>query len=153
LLSNQLVVVVPADAAVSLKNLQELNQSSIKKIALGDPASVPAGSYAMQALISMQLWNALQPKFILTKDVRQALTYVETGNTEAGIVYKTDALTASKVKIALSVDPRSHEPIQYPMGIIKATKHHKEALSFYQFLQSDTAKQIFVKKGFIWTAP
>jgi molybdate transport system substrate-binding protein len=153
LLSNQLVVVIPAQAVISIKNLQDLNQPIVRNIALGDPASVPAGTYAKQALNSLHLWDPLLPKIVLAKDARQVLTYVETGNTEAGFVYKTDALSSTKVKIAWSVDLHSHEPILYPMGIVKATKHAKEALDFYQFLQSSTAKQIFVKKGFIWTAP
>ena len=71
------------------------------------------------------------------------LTYVETGNVDAGIVYKTDALISNKVKIGETAADTSHEPIHYPLGIIKESKHKKEATSFYEYLQSKDAQSIF----------
>lgn len=146
LLGNELVLVVPKDS--NLKDFQSLKDEKVTKIALGTPESVPAGKYAKEALTHLNLWNDLQNKVVYTKDVRQVLTYVETGNVNAGIVYKTDALISKKVKIATTAQANSHEPIRYPLGIVKATKHKKEATAFYEYLQSKDAIAIFKKYGF-----
>jgi molybdate transport system substrate-binding protein len=73
---------------------------------------------------------------------------VETGNTEAGFVYKSDALTSKKVKVAFTVDAASHSAIEYPIGVVKATKHASEAEAFYSYLQTKEALDVFVKYGF-----
>ncbi|WP_274651426.1 molybdate ABC transporter substrate-binding protein [Paenibacillus humicola] len=148
LLNNELVVVVPADGAAAIANEADLTKASVRKIAIGIPESVPAGNYAEESLISAKLWETLQKKTVQGKDVRQVLQYVETGNADAGFVYRTDALTSKKVKVAFSVDPKSYSPIEYPAGIVKATKHSKEAEDFYSYLQSDDALNVFVKYGF-----
>ncbi|ACM10727.1 MULTISPECIES: molybdate ABC transporter substrate-binding protein [Bacillus] len=146
LLGNELVLVVPKDS--SLTKIQDLKDEKIKKIALGTPESVPAGKYAKASLTHENLWNDIQNKVVFTKDVRQVLTYVETGNVDAGIVYKTDALISNKVKIGETAAATSHEPIHYPLGVIKESKHKKEATSFYEYLQSKDAQSIFKKYGF-----
>lgn len=146
LLGNELVLVVPKES--SIKTFQELKEEKVKKLAIGTPESVPAGKYAKASLTHENLWNDLQNKIVFTKDVRQVLTYVETGNVDAGIVYKTDALISDKVKIANAAPTNSHEPIHYPAGVIKESKHKKEATSFYEYLQSKEAQSIFKKYGF-----
>ncbi len=146
LLENELVLVIPKDS--SLTKFQDLKDEKIKKIALGTPESVPAGKYAKASLTHENLWNDVQNKVVFTKDVRQVLTYVETGNVDAGIVYKTDALISDKVKIGETAAATSHEPIHYPLGVIKESKHKKEATSFYEYLQSKDAQSIFKKYGF-----
>ncbi|MWV47188.1 molybdate ABC transporter substrate-binding protein [Paenibacillus sp. HJL G12] len=148
LLKNELVAVVPADAKASVANMGDLSQADVKKVAIGIPESVPAGNYAKEALTNAKLWDPLQPKMVQAKDVRQVLQYVETGNADAGFVYKTDALTSSKVKIAFNVDPASYSAVEYPIGIVKATKHAKEAEDFYNYLQSQPAMDVFTKYGF-----
>ncbi|MGO4544623.1 molybdate ABC transporter substrate-binding protein [Paenibacillus sp. 2TAB23] len=148
LLNNELVVVVPADAGATIENVNGLSQSNVKTVAIGIPESVPAGNYAKEALTKAKLWDALQPKTVQGKDVRQVLQYVETGNADAGFVYKTDALTSDKVKIAFSVDKETYQTIQYPIGIVKATKHSQEAEQFYLYLQTQEALDIFVTFGF-----
>jgi len=146
LLGNELVLVIPKDSY--LTKFQDLKNEKIKKIALGTPESVPAGKYAKASLTHENLWNDVQNKVVFTKDVRQVLTYVETGNVDAGIVYKTDALISDKVKIGETAAATSHEPIHYPLGVIKESKHKKEATSFYEYLQSKDAQSIFKKYGF-----
>lgn len=131
-----------------MSGIEDVTKPEINKLAIGQPDTVPAGSYSRDALSYYKIWDQLQPKLVLAKDVRQVLTYVETGNVEAGFVYKTDALTSSKVKAAFTVDPKSYKPIEYPMGIIKSTKHAKETQEFYQYLLSKPAQDIFVKYGF-----
>jgi molybdate transport system substrate-binding protein len=148
LLTNELVVVVPADGGAALTKLENLTNSDVKKVAIGIPESVPAGSYASEALKSVGLWDGLQAKTVQAKDVRQVLQYVETGNADAGFVYRTDALTSQKVKVAFAVDPTLYTKVMYPIGVVKATRHSKEAEDFYNYLQSREALDVFVKYGF-----
>ncbi|WP_373876509.1 molybdate ABC transporter substrate-binding protein [Paenibacillus spongiae] len=147
-LSNELVAVVPVDGKLSIASEQDLKQEELNKIAIGIPESVPAGNYAKEALTYAKLWDSLQSKMVQAKDVRQVLQYVETGNVDIGFVYKTDALTSSKVKVAFNVDPSSYSPVNYPMGIVKATKHMKEAEQFYDYLQTEEALNVFIQYGF-----
>nr|WP_246120371.1 molybdate ABC transporter substrate-binding protein [Cohnella terricola] len=148
LLANELVVVVPADGRADLPDENALTAAEIKRVAIGIPESVPAGNYAKEALTTANLWDKLQPKLVQAKDVRQVLQYVETGNADAGFVYKTDALSSQKVKITFVVNPDSYAPVEYPIGIVKATKHGKEAEEFYRYLQTQEALDIFKKYGF-----
>jgi molybdate transport system substrate-binding protein len=148
LLKNELVAIVPADTQASIAAIDDLNKAEVKKVAIGIPESVPAGNYAKEALTNSKLWEPLQPKMVQAKDVRQVLQYVETGNADAGFVYKTDALTSSKAKIAFTVDPASYSPVEYPIGIVKATKHAQEAEDFYNYLQSKASLDVFIKYGF-----
>nr|WP_052020355.1 molybdate ABC transporter substrate-binding protein [Paenibacillus pini] len=148
ILRNDLVVVVPANDKANVQKVEDLSNDNIKYVALGEPKTVPAGNYAKEALTYSKLWDSLQPKVVQGKDVRQVLTYVESGNAEAGFVYKTDALTSKAITIAFNVDPQSYTPIQYPAGIVKATKHSKEISDFYTYLQGKEAQDMFVKYGF-----
>ncbi|GMK40359.1 putative ABC transporter substrate-binding lipoprotein YvgL [Paenibacillus sp. CCS19] len=148
LLKNELVMVVPSDAELTFNTVKQLTNKSIKKIAIGQPESVPAGQYAKETLTSLQMWDTLEDKFVYAKDVRQVLTYVETGNVDAGFVYRTDALTSKQLRIALPIASDLHTAIVYPAGVVKETKHAAEAKEFYSYLQSDKADAIFVKYGF-----
>ncbi|MFX4262168.1 molybdate ABC transporter substrate-binding protein [Pelotomaculum propionicicum] len=146
LLGNELVLVAGKDS--SLAGFESLTGENVKKISIGTPESVPAGQYAKETLTSLKLWDQLQPKIILAKDVRQVLTYVETGNVDAGLVYRTDAATSASVKIVSSAPDGSNKPILYPMAVVKSTKYQKQAEEFARFLQSDDAVKIFEKYGF-----
>ncbi|WP_055105713.1 molybdate ABC transporter substrate-binding protein [Paenibacillus ihumii] len=148
LLTNKLVVIMPVENTEEVQELSGLKDNRIKMIALGIPESVPAGSYAKEALMSAGLWDSLQSKVVQAKDVRQVLQYIETGNADAGFVYQSDALTSSKVKVVFPVDPASYTPVEYPIGVIKSTKHSKEAAELYNYLQSKEALDIFIKYGF-----
>lgn len=148
LLTNSLVVVTSSDVKAQVTQLKDLLQPALKKIAIGIPESVPAGKYAEEALQHDGIWHELQSKIVQAKDVRQVLQYVETGNADAGIVYKTDALTTDQVNVAFQIDAVTYTPIEYPMGIIKSTAHHKEVETFYTYLQSEAAMNIFTKYGF-----
>ncbi len=146
LLANELVLIVPKNNEKQIKSFEDLQQAG--KIALGTPETVPAGQYGVDTLKNMQLWDSLESKVVYTKDVRQVLTYTETENVDAGMVYKTDALVSDKVDIVATADEAMHAPIIYPVGVLKASKHAQEAEDFYQFLQSDEAMNIFKKYGF-----
>ena len=146
LLGNELVLVVPKENQ-SIKEFEDL-VTETDKISIGTPETVPAGKYAKESLEKMDLWKDIESKVVYAKDVRQVLSYVETGNVEAGIVYKTDASVSNKVEIVASVDPATHSPIIYPVGIIKDSKHYEAAKEFYEYLQSDEALKVFEEYGF-----
>jgi molybdate transport system substrate-binding protein len=148
LLGNELVVVVPADGEFELSSMKDLQNADLRKIAIGIPESVPAGSYAKEALEKEALWDGLQDKLVQAKDVRQVLNYVETGNADAGFVYRSDAQSSDKSKIAFAVSPDSYPAIHYPVGIVKESKLQDEAAAFYEFLQSQEALDVFAKYGF-----
>lgn len=146
LLANGLVLIVPKKNEKQIQSFEDLQQAG--KIALGTPETVPAGQYGVDTLKTMQLWDALESKVVYTKDVRQVLTYTETENVDAGMVYKTDALVSDKVNVVATADEAMHAPIIYPVGVLKASKHAQEAKDFYHFLQSDEAMDVFEKYGF-----
>jgi molybdate transport system substrate-binding protein len=148
LLKNDLVLIVPKSSSLEIKSLTDLTKSQVSKLSIGTPETVPAGNYAKEALVTKKLWNAVQSKLVYANDVRQVLDYVETGNVEAGLVYRTDALTSSKVKIVSVIPESTHSPIIYPVGVLKASKHQAEIDDFYQFLQGNDAQKIFKKYGF-----
>ncbi len=141
LLRNKLVLIAPLDS--TLHNFQGLTDKSIRVIALGDPASVPAGLYGKQTLLSLHLWDQLNAKLVLGKDVRQALTYVETGNADAGLVYATDAMTTSKVRVIASAPESTCEPIVYPAAVVKGRQSNTAARMFIDYLASPAAQAIF----------
>lgn len=148
LLWNELVIVVSGDKREPIRSVADLVESEFGKIAIGEPSSVPAGEYTKETLEYYGVWGDLLPKLVYAKDVRQVLTYVETGNADAGFVYRTDAEASNQVRVASVIDSVSHRTIEYPVGIVKATRHPREAREFYEFLQGDRALGIFEKYGF-----
>ena len=147
LLSNRLVLIVHADKS-DTKELKDLTNANIERIAIGDPRSVPVGEYAEQALVKLELFKALQSKFVLGNNVRQVLQFVESGNAQAGIVYATDAKTSTKVKVVQVIDAKLHKPIVYPIAIIQKSSNQSSAKSYLDFLSSEPVKNIFEKYGF-----
>jgi molybdate transport system substrate-binding protein len=145
---NQLVLIAPA-SNTTIHNFQDLTNSDVKVLALGEPATVPAGMYARQTLEHLGLLAAVEKKAVLAKDVRAVLTYVETGNADAGIVYQTDAQGSQKVRIVVIAPADSHDPIIYPAAILKGAKNASGAASFLTFLSSGDARGVFLKHGFL----
>lgn len=146
LVGNELVLVVPKDSNKGIQTFEDLPKA--ERLSIGTPESVPAGQYAKDTLEHLGVWKDVEGKVVFAKDVRQVLTYVETNNVDAGIVYKTDALTSSKVKIAAAAEDNSHAPIIYPVGVMKDSAHPKEALAFYEYLQSQESMKILEEYGF-----
>lgn len=146
LVGNELVLVVPKDSNKGIKTFEDLTKT--EKISIGTPESVPAGQYAKDTLENLNVWKAVEGKVVYAKDVRQVLTYVETGNVDAGIVYKTDALISPKVKIVATAKENTHAPIIYPVGVIKNSSHPKEAQLFYDYLQNEKSMKTLEKYGF-----
>ncbi|NJO73687.1 MAG: molybdate ABC transporter substrate-binding protein [Leptolyngbyaceae cyanobacterium RM1_406_9] len=150
LLTNRLVLVVPANTA-GMTSLKNLTEARVKRIAIGDPRSVPAGQYAEEALTEAGLWQTLKPKYVMASNVRQVLQFVEAGNADAGLVYLTDAKTTDEVKIAQMIPTNLHSPIAYPIAVLKRSSNQKVAKDFIQFLSSSIAKKVFAKYGFTAT--
>ena len=147
LLSNRLVLIVPADKS-DTNDLKDLTKTNIERIAIGDPRSVPAGQYAEQALTKLNLLSEIRPKFVLGSNVRQVLQFVESGNAQAGLVYATDAKTSTKVKVVQVIDSQLHKPIVYPIAVLQKSTNQSSAKSYVEFLSSEPAKTIFEKYGF-----
>src|ERR1700723_595740 len=144
IVANQLVLIVPASNA-TIHSFQDLSTVSVKILALGEPSTVPAGTYARQTLEHLGIWGGVEKKGVLGKDVRAVLTYGETGKADAGMVYQTDAQGSSKVRIVTVAPADSHDPIIYPAAIMKAAKNPSAAASFLAFLSSSAAREVFAK--------
>lgn len=149
LVENKLVLIVPQNSTLAFSKYEDLAQASVQKWSMGEPSVVPAGQYAQEVLKKLGIWNDVQAKAVLAKDVRTVLAYVETGNVEAGIVYKTDAASSNKVKIVATAPEGTHQPILYPMAILSATKQTKTAEDFLAYLTSPESAAIFEKYGFV----
>ena len=147
LVGNALVLIAPAQST-ALHNFQDLTGSVVKTIALGETSTVPAGMYARQTLEHLGLFAALEKKVVYAKDVRAVLTYVETGNADAGLVYQTDANTSPKVRVVAIAPADSHDPILYPAAVLRDSKNKPAARAFVDFLQGPDARAVFQKYGF-----
>jgi molybdate transport system substrate-binding protein len=148
LLRNQLAVAVPNDRARTFHSIREIAEPVFKRIAIGDPAAVPAGVYARQYLEKEGLWPAVAPRIVPTGSVRAALAAVESGAVDAAIVYRTDVRVAVKATVAWTVPADRGPRIIYPAAIVKTTASPGEARRFVDFLRSSTAAQIFQRFGF-----
>ncbi len=146
-LSNSLVVVEPSDSTLKITSGKDL--AAVTKIALADPKAVPAGVYAKAWLEKLGLWAEAEPKIVATENVRAALAAVESGNVDAGVVYKTDAAISKKVKIAYEVPSEEAPQITYPMAVLKEAKNAATAKRYLEFLDTKEATQAFEKFGFL----
>ena len=151
LLFNQLVAISSKNLNIAFKPQSTFNFAQAFKghICTGQMESVPAGRYAKQSLIKLNWLDHLKGRIVGTDDVRSALAFVERGECEVGIVYKTDALISQKVKIIGTFPANSHSPIVYPLALTKQGEKNKQAVQFAQFVEkSAQAKAIFKKYGF-----
>ena len=145
--TNKLVVIVPLQSKTALQQLADLKKPDIKRIAMGTPASVPAGHYAQGSLEKAGLWNEVKDKVINTTNVRQALDYVSRDEVDAGFVYASDAqLMQDKIKVAMQVTTLT--PIQYPTAPVMGSANKNLSVKFIQFLQSPLAQATLKKYGF-----
>ena len=147
LVANTMVLIAPASSN-AIANFKDLASPEVKIIALGDPATVPAGLYAQEALEHLGLWDAVRKKIVYAKDVRAVLAYVETGNADAGLVYLTDAKISSRVRVSATAPENSHDPIVYPAAVLKGSKNLSAARDFLEFLGNPQSREIFAKYGF-----
>jgi molybdate transport system substrate-binding protein len=147
LLSNQLVVIVPAGSSRRIARPEELRD--VRRLALADPEAVPAGVYAQKWLASLGLWEAVRGRVVPALDVRAALAAVETGAVDAGIVYRTDALGSKRVRVAFEVPRESGPRITYAAAPVAGARHAAAAAAFLRFLGGAAARAVFTRYGFI----
>ena len=149
LLGNSVVLVVKSDSTLGISDFKDLANDKIKKIALGEPKTVPVGQYSEEIFTSLSILDKIKAKAVYGKDVKEVLTWVETGNVDAGVVYGTDAKASKKVKVVAVAGKNLYKtPVVYPVAVIKASKNVDDTKTFLKFLSSDKAKEVFVKYGF-----
>lgn len=145
LLSNELVLAKTKGSDVS--SIGDLK--GVDYIAVGEPASVPVGKYAVEALTNLGLYDSLKGRLTYAKDVSQVLNWVELGNAEVGFVYYSDFVRSKgKVELVEKVDGSKYTKIVYPMGLVKDSRFKDEARAFMEFLKGDEARAVFKKYGF-----
>ena len=145
---NKLVLIAEKDTTLAYDSFSDINVKELSNIAVGKPESVPAGEYTKKALEAIDKWEEIEPYIVYAKDVRQVLTYVETGNAEIGFVYESDALSSDKVEILTESNPKEHDPIIYPGGVTTETEQEEVAEDFLAFMTSDEAQEILETYGF-----
>lgn len=146
---NSLVLIAPVNFKSGITSFQDLKKDGVRRVAIGNPRTVPAGRYAEEVLEHLRLRGGLKDKIILSENVRQVLDYVSRGEVDAGMVYSTDALIRTKeVRIVAKAPEDSHKPIYYPAAIVKGTSHEAAATGFIAFLVSGETKDILKKYGF-----
>lgn len=151
LLGNELVVISPKGKAFPYKAEPAFNFAGAFKghLCTGQMDSVPVGKYAKESLTNLGWLGPLQGRIVGTDDVRAALSFVERGECDAGIVYATDAQISSKVHIVGRIPSPSHQPIIYPVALTKQTAVNDEAQQVYKYIVgSAQARAIFVRYGF-----
>ena len=148
LLTNQLVIIVPSDSKLAIASPKDLLKSEVKRIALAEPP-VPVGAYSSKYLEAEGLWDNIKPKVVPVQDVRATLASVESGNVEAGFVYKTDAAVSKKVKIVYEVPIDKGPKIVYSVAIVKESKRKDTARDFLNYIQTPASKELFKKYGFV----
>ena len=148
LLSNRLVVVVPVESPLSVKSASDLAVPGVKRLALAETSTVPAGIYAKAYLTQAGAWPALATRVVSTENVRAALAAVESGDADAGIVYQTDALISKKVKVAYEVPAAAVPHISYPVALVKGGKNPAGGAQFLARLASAESRAVFAQYGF-----
>lgn len=148
LLENKLVLIIPVKNDGTIREFKDMAKA--KHPAIGDPASVPAGQYAREALTSLGLWQQIEGKASLGTNVTQVLNWVGEGSADAGLVYATDAaLIKDKVTVVAEAPQGTlKKPVIYPIGILKKAPQPEAAKELAAFLQTDEAMQVFEKYGF-----
>lgn len=145
---NELVLVVPAAAPEALGDFEDLARPAVRRVAIGAPAAVPAGRYALQVLEAVGVAGAVMPKAVQGQNVRQVLGYVELGEVDAGIVYRSDAHSTTRVRVVATAPAGSHEPIVYPAAVVAGTPHPEEAARFVDDLRAPRAAEVLRRFGF-----
>ena len=147
--ANTVVLIVPSSSKIALTSFEDLKKAEIKKIAVGNPKTVPVGRYSDETFQYYKISDMIQPKLVFAENVRQVLDYVVRGEVDAGVVYSTDAMVKQQeVRIIMAAPEASHKPIIYPIAVVKGTKNEKAAKGFIALVTSDEGRKILSKYGF-----
>ena len=149
LLSNQLAIAVPDDRPRRFSSARDLADRAVRRVALGDPAAVPAGVYAKAYLEKLGIWAEIARKVVPSGSVRLALAAVENGAADAAIVYKTDIATARRAREAFVVPAAEGPRIVYPAAVVRGGHNAGGGGRFLQFLQSAEAARVFERAGYL----
>lgn len=147
ILADRLVLITPKESG-KVQDFADLASPGVDKISIGDPAIVPAGEWAKETLVNLGLWDKVKAKLVLTKDVQQVKTYVETGNVDAGLVWRSTAATSSKIRIAAVAPAKVHRPIFFTGAVASNSKEKETDLDFLRYLAGPDAARVFTKYGF-----
>jgi molybdate transport system substrate-binding protein len=146
---NSVVLVKSGTSQIRIESFEDLRKPQVKKIVIGNPKSVPAGRYAEEVLKYLHLWEAIQDKLVFAEHVRQAVDYVVRNEVDAAMVYSTDAMIRPKeVRIITKAPEKSHQPIIYPIGVVKGSKNQSLAKEVITLVLSPQGKNLLNKYGF-----
>lgn len=148
LLENKIVLIVPTGSDKGIQSFEDIGKAD--SIALGDPASVPAGQYSEEALTNLGLWDQIQDKTSFGTNVTEVLNQVAAGSADAGIVYATDAASmADQVEVVAEAPEGSLKTrVIYPVAVVKDSANTEMAANFVEFLTTDEAMKVFEAYGF-----
>lgn len=146
-LENKVVLITSKDNT-TIKDFSDLTSVNVKRVALGEIKSVPVGQYSEEILKNLKIFGAIKGKTVYAKDVKEVLTWVETGNVDVGMVYATDAKVSDKVKVVKEAEKGTYTQAVYPVAVIKDSKNIEVSKDFIDFISSDEGKSIFEKYGF-----
>jgi molybdate transport system substrate-binding protein len=144
---NTLVLVAPVGSA-TVRRWEDLALPAVRRVALGAPASVPAGDYARQTLRALGLEAAVERRAVLGNSVRQVLAHVESGEADAGVVYATDARTSRGVRVVAPAPAGTHRPITYVLAVVSATRRRDEATAVAGYVAGPRGREAFRRHGF-----
>ncbi|AFK87230.1 molybdate ABC transporter substrate-binding protein [Thermoanaerobacterium saccharolyticum] len=148
ILSDKMVLVTPKESQ-KVKSFQDLTLPDVDKIAIGDPALVPGGEWAKDVLTNLGLWDKVSSKIILAKDVQEIRGYIETGNVDAGLLWKSNTTNNNKIRIVADAPENSCPPIFFRGAVINSSQEKETALDFLNYLKSQEASQVFKKYGYV----
>ena len=144
---NTLVVIATQQG--KYQQLEDLR--NVQRLSIGNPQTVPAGEYAVDALRKANIYEQLakEKKLVLAENARQILTYVDGGDVDAGIVYNTDAALSKESKVCYKLEPPFFSKIAYQAGIVKNTAKQTLARDFMRLLKSPDSQELFARRGFL----
>ncbi|MFZ2198353.1 MAG: molybdate ABC transporter substrate-binding protein [Thermodesulfovibrionales bacterium] len=145
---NGIVLIVPSQSLLKIRSFEDLRKKEIRRIAIGNPATAPAGKYAEEVLKSSGLWETIKDRIVLCENVRQVMDYTARNEVDAGIVFRTDVSNSKDVEIISEASGQSHKPVLYVVAAIKGTGHDRLAKEFIALLMSDEGRKIMKRYGF-----
>jgi len=149
---NSLVMIVPRESGSNITSLEDLEEETVSKVAIGDPETVPVGKYAKEAMEEASLWDDISRKMIYAETVKQVLVYVENGEVDAGFVYMTDTVSADMDRIEVVAEIPVSIPINYPIAVVSSSDEKEASGKFVDFVLSEEGKDILKEYGFAVTA-
>ena len=145
---NSIVLIVPSQSGSRIRSFEDLRKKEVRRMAIGNPATVPAGKYSEEVLKTSLLWDALKDKIVLCENVRQVMDYTARNEVDAGMVFRTDAGNSKDINIISEASEQSHKPVLYVIAAIRGSGHDRLAKEFISMLMSDEGRNILKKYGF-----